>query len=79
MNADIKDELLTGCIGLEGLLGPEGRFTGLRTRLINRILDAELTTHLGYEKHQRPEGPPAERFRRSLGRRRCGQWGGGLL
>jgi len=63
MNAEIKDELLDelliGYNGPEDLLGPEGLFTELKKRLINRILDAELTTHLGYEKHQRPEGPPA--------------------
>ena len=29
-------------------------FTELKKRLINRVLESELTTHLGYDKHERP-------------------------
>lgn len=53
---ELLDELLIGYSGPEDLLGPGGLFTELKKRLINRVLDSELTTHLGYEKHQRPEG-----------------------
>ena len=34
--------------------GPEGLFTELKKRLINRVLESELTTHLGDDKHERP-------------------------
>ncbi len=33
-------------------MGPEGILTELKQRLISRVLDSELTTHLGYEKHE---------------------------
>lgn len=63
MNANIKDELLdellSGYSSPEDLLGPGGLFTELKKRLINRVLDSEMTTHLGYEKHQRSEGQSA--------------------
>ena len=41
--ARIEDE------GLE-LLGPDGVLTGLTSQIMNRVLDVELTEHLGYEK-----------------------------
>ena len=33
-------------------MGPEGLLAELKQRLISRVLDSELTTHLGYEKHK---------------------------
>lgn len=36
--------------GLE-LLGPDGVLTELTSRIMNRALEAELTDHLGYERH----------------------------
>jgi len=36
----------------EGLLGPGGLLTQLKGALLQRILEGELTSHLGYEKHQ---------------------------
>jgi len=41
--AQIQDE------GLE-LLGPDGVLTALTSQIMNRVLDVELTDHLGYEK-----------------------------
>jgi len=32
------------------LLGPDGVLTGLTSQIMNRVLDVELTEHLGYEK-----------------------------
>ena len=48
------DQLLANYRKPEDLTGPEGLFTELKKRLINRVLESELTTHLGYEKHERP-------------------------
>lgn len=66
MKPTIKDELLDELLANYNqpgdLLGPDGLLTELKKRLINRVLESELTTHLGYEKHQRPpEGAPNSR------------------
>ena len=56
MKSKIKDELLDELLKNyskpEDLIGPEGILTELKQRLISRVLDSELTTHLGYEKHE---------------------------
>lgn len=62
----LLDELLKNYSQPGGLLGPDGLLTELKKRLINRVLDSELTTHLGYDKHQSPaegssEGTPNAR------------------
>lgn len=52
------DELLQTCPERptqEDLFGPEGVVKQLSKALIERCLAAELTTHLGYEKHERAE------------------------
>jgi putative transposase len=51
---ELLDELLKGYSQPGDLLGPDGLLTELKKRLINRVLESELTTHLGYEKHQTP-------------------------
>lgn len=51
---ELLDELLKDYSQPGDLLGPDGLLTELKKRLINRVLDAELTTHLGYDKHQSP-------------------------
>ena len=51
---ELLDELLENYRKPEDLIGPDGLFTELKKRLINRILESELTTHLGYDKHERP-------------------------
>ena len=52
---ELLDELLANYTGPEDLVGPEGLLSELKKRLINRVMDSELTTHLGYDKHGRPE------------------------
>lgn len=63
MKSEIKeellDELLTNYTGPDDLVGPDGLLTELKKRLINRILDAELTTHLGHDKHERADSSKA--------------------
>ena len=49
---ELLDELLKDYSNPEDLIGPEGLFSELKQRLISRVLDSELTTHLGYEKHE---------------------------
>lgn len=55
MKDKIKDELLDQLLENyskpEDLTGPDGLLSELKRRLINRVMDAELTTHLGYDKH----------------------------
>lgn len=51
---ELLDQLLANYSKPEDLLGPAGLFTELKKRLINRVLESELTTHLGYDKHQSP-------------------------
>jgi putative transposase len=63
MKPEIKDklldELLENYSGPGDLLGPDGLLTELKKRLINRVLESEMTTHLGYQKHgEPPEGKP---------------------
>jgi len=52
---EILDELLEGYDNPEDLLGKDGLLNQLRGRLVERVLDAELTDHLGYDKHD-PNG-----------------------
>lgn len=49
---ELLDELLKNYSTPEDLVGPEGLLSELKKRLIGRVLDSELTTHLGYEKHK---------------------------
>lgn len=49
----LLDQLLAGCQKPEDLLAPGGAFNRLRKRLIERLLGAELDTHLGYVKGQK--------------------------
>jgi len=59
---ELLDELLKNYSQPGDLLGPDGLLTELKKRLINRVLESELTTHLGYEKHQSSSaGPPNAR------------------
>jgi len=61
MKDKIKDELLDQLLEdyskPEDLTGPDGLLSELKRRLINRVMDAELTTHLGYGKHGRRRSP----------------------
>jgi putative transposase len=49
------DELLADCKTPEDILGKHGLIDQLRKRAIERALSGELTTHLGYEPHERAE------------------------
>jgi len=48
---ELIDELLSGCDSPEDVLGKNGLVKQLTKRLVERTLEAELTTHLGYEPH----------------------------
>jgi len=52
---EILDQLLKDYKNPEDLLGKDGIMAQLKKRLIERVMDAEMTDHLGYEKHA-PEG-----------------------
>jgi len=52
--AELLDQLLAGCQTPEEILGPGGALNRLRKRLIERVLHTEMSSHLGYEKGQKP-------------------------
>lgn len=60
---DVLDELLKGCERPEDLLGDGGLMKELKKALMQRMLGAELTEHLGYEHGA--EAPPAQGNRRN--------------
>jgi transposase-like protein len=49
LNKEVLDALFAGTA--EEILGPGGVLSKLKKAAIERILDGELTNHLGYEKH----------------------------
>jgi putative transposase len=51
---ELLDELLKGCKRPEDLLGEAGLMKELKVRLMERMLGAELTAHLGYEAGAEP-------------------------
>jgi putative transposase len=59
----LLDELLKGCERPEDLLGDGGLMRDLKAALMQRMLGAELTEHLGYEHGQEP--PPVQTNRRN--------------
>ena len=63
INDDILDELLKGCERPEDLLGDGGLMKDLKKALMQRMLGAELTDHLGYEHGE--EAPPVQSNRRN--------------
>lgn len=57
ISSELLDQILEGYQKPEDLFGNGGIFDRLKERLIHRILEGELTAHLGFEKHdKRPEG-----------------------
>ena len=50
---EILDELLKECKTPPDLFGEGGILKQLTTALVERALEAELSTHLGYGKHER--------------------------
>src|SRR5579863_2608516 len=59
LKTDIKNELLEELLKRAGkpedLLGPDGLLQQLKGALVQRMLEAEMTEHLGYEPHD-PKG-----------------------
>src|SRR5678816_4394688 len=50
------DSLVTGCHSEEDLFGPEGVFTKLKGAVMERLLETEMTEHLGHERQARRKG-----------------------
>ena len=48
---ELLDELLKDCKSSEDLTGSDGLLSKLIGALVERMLEAEITDHLGYEKH----------------------------
>jgi putative transposase len=53
---ELVDSLLDGCQSERDLFGPDGVFTQLKGAMMERLLDAEMAEHLGYEKQGRRKG-----------------------
>jgi putative transposase len=56
LSDEVLDVLLAGVTTAEQIAGPDGLLGQLTRRLLNRALEAELTAHLGYERHHEPPG-----------------------
>jgi putative transposase len=63
IDESVLDELLKGCERPEDLMADGGLMKELRKALMQRMLGAELTDHLGYEHGQEP--PPVQTNRRN--------------
>ena len=50
---ELLDTLLEGCSSEEDLFGPEGVFTKLKGAVMQRLLEAEMSEHLGHEPQGR--------------------------
>ena len=61
ISKELLDELLSGVERPEDLLGDTGLMKELKVRLMERMLGAELTEHLGYEPHKEPASQQANR------------------
>src|SRR4030042_4516900 len=58
---EMLDELLKDYRGPDDLTGEEGLLKQLTQALVERAMGAELTEHLGYEKHEVGEKPSGNR------------------
>ena len=61
ISKDVLDELLNGVENAEDLLGDQGLVKELKVRLMERMLGAELTEHLGYEPDAKPANQQSNR------------------
>jgi putative transposase len=64
----LLDELLKDCTDPKDILGAHGLLRQLTKRVIERVLEAELTTHLGYEPHAR-NGSGTANYRNGKGKK----------
>ncbi len=55
ISKEVLDELLKDYKGPDDLTGPDGLLKQLTKALVERAMDAEMTTHLGYEKNDQAE------------------------
>lgn len=63
----LVDELLAGReLTAEAITGPSGLVSQLTGRLVERVLDAELTEHLGYGHGERAPGDQSNRRKRGF-------------
>ena len=65
---ELLDELLKGCERPEDLLGNAGLMKELKVRLMERMLSAEFSAHLGYEHRLEPPGDQGNRRNGSSGK-----------
>ncbi len=80
ISAAIIEELMKDYQKPEDLVGPGGIMEQLTKQLYERVLGAEMTHYLGYEKGQAPKGEAGRRrenhrngtSRKTLGERRMG-------
>jgi putative transposase len=56
LSDELIDELLAGARSEEEIVGPGGLLADLTRRLVERAMAAELTEHMGYERHAEPPG-----------------------
>lgn len=61
ISKDLLDQLLDGVQNADDLLGEHGLMKDLKIRLMERMLGAELTAHLGYEPHGEPSSQQSNR------------------
>jgi putative transposase len=75
IDKELVDKLLAGYEKPEDIIGENGLLKQLTKALVERALSAELTTHLGYEKHS-PEGHNSGNSRNGVsGKRLKGDFG----
>jgi len=61
ISKEVLDELLSGVENADDLLGDQGLLKELKVRLMERMLGAELTDHLGYEPGDDPASAQGNR------------------
>ncbi|VXD00328.1 hypothetical protein PSEUDO9AZ_40206 [Pseudomonas sp. 9AZ] len=66
---EFLDQLLTNYQKSENLIGADGALKQLTNKLVERALDAELTHHLGHDKHESVSNP-ASNTRNGFSRKR---------
>ena len=77
ISKEMLDELLEGCERPEDLLGDTGLMKELKVKLMERMLGAELTEHLGYEDGH--AAPPSQSNRRNGSSKKTLKGGDGAL